>query len=713
MPMSLLQFSPFASAPDPSFWHALTQLKLNTLQLSDAPVNVVGQYVPGERPDVPARCTVGGEAFSDTPTATNGRVVPMPGSVQNFNTMEDFKSMDMTQTIQRVVCDVWQAIVSGAALHDSSLLIRFALNTFADLKKYHYYYWFAFPVVSFGPGTEVTTDTSGPTPLVDFFDTEDNVATFASTLSAWRVAHPTQVAFVVKRGAAAKGEGPIIGTLAEWSDVYVADTKQFAVGFIDPCALPNNPGWPLRNVLAAIAYHYNPHSDGAQAMPLTVLAVRATMPLSLCVRILLPAAPPRPSAVTSGRGGGDGDDESSSVVGAQPPEVVSGLEVDKKGRLRPRTLNLSASMDPIKLATSAVGLNLSLMRWRLQPDIELEKVAGCKCLLFGAGTLGCNVARLLLGWGVKQITFVDNGKVSYSNPVRQTLFTFEDSKEGRPKAETAASRLKEIFPGVNATGYSLTVPMPGHPVSGDTAKTAIETAATLDKLVQEHDAVFLLMDSREARWLPTVLCAAHNTMCFTAAIGFDTFVAMRHGVVTPTDDDSGGAVPARNVGCYFCNDVIAPTNSTKDRSLDQQCTVSRPGCSMLVSAAVVELLVSILHHPLGMAAPRPSAVDGESLSAGSAQGGSCLGAVPHQVRGMLAEFAQMTLDGQAFDCCTACSPTIVAAYEASLTDLLLGACNTPNYLEDLSGLSALHAGVDELDFDWDDQEDDFDLDDDE
>jgi hypothetical protein len=104
---------------------------------------------------------------------------------------------------------------------------------------------------------------------------------------------------------------------------------------------------------------------------------------------------------------------------------------------------------------------------------------------------------------------------------------------------------------------NVSVSSAGHPVSGETERAALETAQLLDKLVSEHDAVFLLMDSREARWLPTVLCAAHNKMCFTAAIGFDTFVAMRHGVATP-DGPEG-----RNVGCYFCNDVVAPTNSTK------------------------------------------------------------------------------------------------------------------------------------------------------
>ena len=34
------------------------------------------------------------------------------------------------------------------------------------------------------------------------------------------------------------------------------------------------------------------------------------------------------------------------------------------------------------------------------------------------------------GWGVRHITLLDNGRVSYSNPVRQSLFTFKDCLEG-------------------------------------------------------------------------------------------------------------------------------------------------------------------------------------------------------------------------------------------------------------------------------------------
>lgn len=28
------------------------------------------------------------------------------------------------------------------------------------------------------------------------------------------------------------------------------------VGFADPCTMPQNPGWPLRNFIALMAYHW-------------------------------------------------------------------------------------------------------------------------------------------------------------------------------------------------------------------------------------------------------------------------------------------------------------------------------------------------------------------------------------------------------------------------------------------------------------------------
>ena len=57
------------------------------------------------------------------------------------------------------------------------------------------------------------------------------------------------------------------------------------------------------------------------------------------------------------------------------------------------------------------------MRWRAAPALDVARIGATKCLLLGAGTLGCSVARTLLGWGVRHVTFVDNSRVAYSNPV--------------------------------------------------------------------------------------------------------------------------------------------------------------------------------------------------------------------------------------------------------------------------------------------------------
>ena len=267
------------------------------------------------------------------------------------------------------------------------------------------------------------------------------------------------------------------------------------------------------------------------------------------------------------------------------------------------------------LLKQAIDLNLRLMRWRLWPNLNLPAVSATKCLLLGAGTLGCGVARALLGWGVSHITFVDNGRVTYSNPARQCLYEFDDCKERRFKAEAAAAALKRICPYMYAQGVVMSLPMPGHPMSLPSATTATvevktesgrardseelvpagtpsDPVSTLEQLVLQHDCIFSLLDSREGRWLPTVLCRRYGKMMITGALGFESYLIMHHGTYGTYSPlaAAGAAGPAaaspacsgglRNAngsssssGCYFCSDIVGTRNSQRDRSLDQQVCV--------------------------------------------------------------------------------------------------------------------------------------------
>lgn len=136
--------------------------------------------------------------------------------------------------------------------------------------------------------------------------------------------------------------------------------------------------------------------------------------------------------------------------------------------------------------------------------------------------------------------------------MRQPLFDFKDCLDGgAKKAFRAAEALAEIYPGVDSTGHCISVPMAGHPITDE--KSVKADFETLRGLIESHDAIFLLMDTRESRWLPTVMGKAAGKIVMNAALGFDTFVVMRHGVRMD-------AHPEDELGCYFCNDVVAPAD---------------------------------------------------------------------------------------------------------------------------------------------------------
>ncbi|KAG0369639.1 Autophagy protein 7 [Gamsiella multidivaricata] len=608
--MVLLQFHPWASAVEAPFWQVLTQRKMDVFKLDDSHRPILGYYTTGQQVRVPgkdtsvalpARLCLGTGAFADNHEPDHNQAsripaftYPAPGIVKNTNTIEDFKAIDKTALFKMTVDQIWDDITSGRAAQDPSLLNKFLLVTFADLKKFKFFYWFAFPALQADPAW--TTDSMQEITSVW---SQAQIDSLRHQVDQYRQNHPPSQSgfFLVKEGQ----NEVSVARLQDWDEFFAdCEPSRMIIGFADPSSLDSHPGWPLRNLLTLINHQW-----------------KATSVRVLCFREVP----------------GKQDISASKLFTTQVPTYVPttacpkavGWEKNAQGKLGPRLADLAPLMDPSRLADTAVDLNLKLMRWRLLPDLQLEKVQETRCLLLGAGTLGCYVARSLLGWGVRNITFVDNAKVSFSNPVRQPLFDFEDCLEGgKDKAITAAASLKRVYPGV---------------------------------------------------------------IVINAALGFDTFLVMRHGI--GQDHEHHASNNTTPLGCYFCNDVVAPTDSLSDRTLDQQCTVTRPGLSAIASAMAVEMMVSLLHHP-----------DGQQELESQEKKGSTLGLLPHQIRGFLSRFKNLLISGQAYDRCTACSDAVLSSYEKEGFGFLAKVFQDAKHLEDLTGLTKMKEESEDLDMEW-------------
>ncbi|GMR48273.1 hypothetical protein PMAYCL1PPCAC_18468 [Pristionchus mayeri] len=637
-----MQFVPINTFVDASFWSEVNRRKLNEWKLEESSQHIGASISVYDCVGTDSRLSLSNESFLGSSV--------VQGQMLLLNTVESFTKLDR-KTLMNVEADlVWDSIVSGRWMDQPTSLNTFIFTIFADLKKFRYHYWNCVPVFAL-------TDQSLLELPVEMGEDE-------SRLLLSHLEQSQQSVFVYCKG----GFLPL-------SALPSIHAQEFEIVVADPSTTPAVAGWLCRNVILASLWTFKRNE-------IRLISLRGGQ-TSWRFRIGV-AAP-----ITS------------------RPSIVVGWERNGKNEMKPASVDLSKQFHPHKLMEQAVDLNVSLIKWRLVPQLETCKFSQLKCLLLGAGTLGCNVARSLIGWGVRTITFVDNGVVSYSNPVRQSLSEFEDAREGRKKAEVAAASLRRIFPAMDANAVEMTIPMPGHTIDQNAESSIDSSVSLLHSLIASHDVIFLLLDSREARWLPTLMASTIGKLCFSVALGFDNYVVIRHGVTEEgrVEREEGGRplrglVNASQLGCYFCSDVTAPGNSMAERTLDQQCTVARPGLSQIASGLAVELLASVLQHSDPLRAP---AWSGESNHSGEEETG-LLGAAPHQIRGYVSRFNSMTPCVRRFERCIACGEAMREAFRERGSSLVISACNSPRVLEEISGLDLLQASVDDIQIDVSDDD---------
>ncbi|GJQ87471.1 hypothetical protein Trydic_g19234 [Trypoxylus dichotomus] len=675
-----LQCIPTVSCVNPGFWHKFTQLKLDVLKLDQNPIKIWGYYSNLDGHTLPI-LEVDSTSFN---SEYNGIRFSLPyhGLLVDKNTIEEFKECDKKEVMRMVGNSLENDIKTGTAIETPSLLNSFFIISFGDLKKYNFYYWFAFPTLN-----NIKPIYIKHYPLAELY-TEDKLNIICEQYLELDAMNKTYFLIESKETVKVLKLNAKIVVNEDLLDVNDVDNITF--GYAD-CSLQAYPGWQLRNYILLLLYHC-PRLHGKilkfVSFRLTRSGSDLKCPNSIVWEIKIPSI-------------------HKNEIFSSRDSTWFGFEANERDKMGPRLARMKDFISPRSIAEASADLNLKLMKWRLLPDIDLDKLRAMKCLLLGAGTLGCAVARNLLAWGVRTITFVDNGTVSYSNPVRQNLFTFEDCVFSKQKAAAAAENLSKIFPGLTTSGHKFTIPMPGHPVGESLLSQTGEAYDNLAKLIDEHDVVFLLMDSRESRWLPTLICTSLKKITINAALGFDTYLIMRHGVNADVSDEATSSVsgplkciPGNKLGCYFCNDITAPGDSVKDRTLDQQCTVTRPGVSNIAAALAVELAVSIMQHEKGPLAPAyyttskfEQDIDREN---------ECnLGIVPHSIRGFLSIFTHVLPATERYNQCIACSDAVVKEYENRQFDFLLEVFNNSSYLEEVTGLNKMYTScgeVEDIDF---------------
>lgn len=598
---------------DAAFFAQLARTKLENQRLSTEPISIHGDlsllYKPASfRLTEDSFTQLDKHAVAIAHAASNSALeFSVDGIITNVNTIEDFKKLDKQGMLKQTLTSVGQSILNGCT---ASELTSFSLLTFADLKKYKFYYWFMFPQLKW---SSTMTVTSGN----DVHLNEKIIANYKQTNGKEDYEARYPILGLTK-------DEEIVPIESEQSDKYIVFCEKERL----PWYFPNLAAYLTINkkLKHAEVYCYR-NNESSEWLDIDLSFDEHDF---------------------NGSGG-------------------SGWERNAAGKLSPKLSDLSTLLNPLQLAEQAVDLNLELMKWRACPGIDLQSIKQNKCLLLGAGTLGSYIARGLMAWGVRDITFVDSGVVSYSNPVRQPLYTHADCIEQKPKAAAAAEMLKAIFPNVNSKGIKMDVLMAGHPIHSRKDQEADYNK--LVELIKEHDTVFLLMDSRESRWLPTLIATRYGKLVLNVALGFDSYVVMRHGV-------------KNGLGCYFCNDIIAPKDSVSNLPLDQMCTVTRPGASVMASGIAVELFAAIQQHKLKGSAPF------------NAQ--TVLGPVHHQMRGFLAKQELIKINGEAFPNCSACGEAVQEAYALEEFEFVMKVLNDPDYLTEVSGLGSLQKVVEDL-----------------
>lgn len=166
-----------------------------------------------------------------------------------------------------------------------------------------------------------------------------------------------------------------------------------------------------------------------------------------------------------------------------------------------RMLDWHRTVDPL--------MHEELFRYRRQMvlagfgETGQRRLLASHAIVVGMGALGCVSADLLVRAGVGRVTLIDRDLVEASNLQRQTLYSEEDARDGLPKAEAAAARLRRVNSEIEI-----------EPIVADV------TPANAEHLLTRGTVILDGTDNFEARYLINDVCVEHRlTLAYAGVVG--------------------------------------------------------------------------------------------------------------------------------------------------------------------------------------------------
>ncbi|KAM0684141.1 Autophagy protein 7 [Mitosporidium daphniae] len=461
-----------------SFWSSLHHLKLERFKLEEGPFPLWGFLDVGKSHafvKLDANSFLNKEQANLDADAKHSSFA-IPGHLLVSNTFSNYKSGSWKKSaLSSVSKIVWEQMsISSIQQGDPFYLLSFVLFVYADLKAFNYKYSYVFPAF-FSPKILLNHSLSHSTNFIlnahkvpIFFcatSSSDNKLEQQQPEPDLFTLHPLSYSHSCEFAKKCANFDSFFFGIR--NDVFIPFKKQASSFLLS---------WPIRNYIILLyklfrikEFRILPlyqsdlyevfHENGAQK-----IKFHASANMNECfVHVSFSEFP-------------------CTDFSAKNPEdlfALTGWQTESNGLVKEFAVNFSDYCNPMDILKSSLSLNLNLMKWRVLPDLNLERLSSQRVLICGAGTLGCNIARALL-----------------------SLYSYSTTMGSSNKAEMAAQSLTMIYPLVNSKGIVMNIPTLGQ------CTVSQNEIQELEAFVVDADVLFLVTDTRESRWLPSVLGGA-------------------------------------------------------------------------------------------------------------------------------------------------------------------------------------------------------------